>query len=218
MDTLGKNVFINAAMRNNQKMSPEAFVSKWKRIFDPKGGTQNTEQVFKKVNSFTKIDKNNRDDIGLLLWNELSTAQPISPLAMPKAYHDNPNGRMFWMLQSFTLKVLDIGRKDVLWKAANGDHAGAAKAFMSLAGYFILMNGTVDAAKDFVRGKEQLGVMDRVVDNSLRMLGVNKFMIDSAVRQGAGKAVAGLVMPPTTILDDPFRVLKGGGVLDRMLP
>jgi hypothetical protein len=124
---------------------------------------------------------------------------------------------MFYMLQSFNLKLLDTGRRDVIQKARAGDYKGATKAATTLGGYFILMNGSVDQFKNFVRGKELEPVQDIIGNNMLRMFGLNKFVGDQVMNEGLGKAAMGIIAPPTAVLDDPSRVAKFGGVLDRFM-
>jgi hypothetical protein len=228
MDTLGKNVYINAAMAKNQRLDRADFISKWRSTFDPEAvgkrtPAPRTEALFKKVQEFKHINNENREDLGFMLWNELSSAQPISLSQMPKAYLDHPDGRMFFMLNSFTIKVLDIMRREVLvpaTRAENRNLTEAAKNFANLALWFTTMNGTVEMAKDFVRGKDVEGIEKYIANNALKMMGMNKFMFDSANREGLGKAVLNQLMPPTALGDvalDPEKLVKQTPVIGPVL-
>ena len=216
MDKLGKNTFINASLSKNKAMSEVDFKNKWGRFFDVESGPKQLDDLYKQVQGFEKVTPENRENIGLMLANELSQTQPIFLSSLPQRFHDNPNGRMFYMLQSFNLKLLDTMRRDVGQKVAAKDYKGAAKAATTLGGYFVLMNGTVDSFKDFVKGKPQKGAVDIVSSNMMRMFGLNKFVGEQMLSEGLGSAAMGMIAPPMALLDDPARIASFGGALDRV--
>ena len=203
MDRFGKNVFIRAAMKNNQQLDDVAFRAKWSTNFDfdsVDGSTPRTDALLQKVRNFKKIDDTNRDDIGLMLWNELSGAQPISLSSFPEKYLANPNGRVFYMLQSFTLKTFDIMRKDILDAARAGDYKRAASNATKFAGLFVLGNGTIDGAKDFILGRD-VNPNDIMFNNMLKLFGTNKYTLESSERLGIGQAIVNTVAPPAALFD-----------------
>ena len=51
------------------------------------------------------------DNTKLVLFNKLLDFQPVAKSEMPQVYLENPNGRIFYMLKSFTLKQFDIFSK-----------------------------------------------------------------------------------------------------------
>ena len=51
-------------------------------------------------------------DVKLLLWHNLSDMQPVSLSEMPLKYLQNPNGRLLYMLKTFTIKQFDVMRRD----------------------------------------------------------------------------------------------------------
>lgn len=221
MDRFGKNVFIRAAMKNNQQLDDVAFKSKWSKNFDfdsVDGSTPRTDALLQKVRNFKKIDDTNRDDIGLMLWNELSGAQPISLSSFPEKYLANPNGRILYMLQSFTLKTFDIMRKDILDAARSGDYKRAASNAAKFAGLFVLGNGTIDGAKDFILGRD-VNPEDIMFNNMLKLFGTNKYTLESSERLGVGQAILNTVAPPTVLFDaigdsrKALRLLPVGGKL-----
>jgi hypothetical protein len=213
MDRFGKNVFIRAAMKNNQQLDDVAFRAKWSKNFDfdsVDDSTPRTDVLLQKVRNFKKIDDTNRDDIGLMLWNELSGAQPISLSSFPEKYLANPNGRVFYMLQSFTLKTFDIMRKDILDAARAGDYKRAASNATKFAGLFVLANGTIDGAKDFILGRD-VNPNDIMFNNMLKLLGTNKYTIESSERLGIGQALVNTIAPPAALFDalgDSRKALK----------
>ena len=217
VDRLGKNTFIQSALLKNQQLDRDAFISKWRPIFDPDAPAgapaARTEELFQKVRGFRGIDDTNREDIGFMLWNELQEVQPIALSAFPEQYLANPNGRMFFMLQSFTLKLFDVMRRDIIQQAQAGNYRQAAKNATRLSTLFVMNNGSVEAAKNFVTGKEQ-SVPEVVVNNYLKMLGMNKFMFDSAARDGLGTAALQGVTPFTT----PFDITSPEDALELLPP
>ncbi len=215
MDKLGKNTFINASLSKNKAMSEVDFKNKWGRFFDIESGPKQLDDLYKQVQGFEKVTPENRENIGLMLANELSQTQPIFLSSLPQRYHDNPNGRMFYMLQSFNLKLLDTMRRDVGQKVAAKDYKGAAKAATTLGGYFVLMNASVDSFKDFVKGKPQKGAVEMVSGNMMRMFGLNKFVGEQMLSEGLGSAAMGMIAPPMALLDDPTRIASFGGATDR---
>ena len=213
MDRFGKNVFIRAALKNNQQLDDAAFKAKWSKNFDfdsVDGSTPRTDALLQKVRNFKKIDDTNRDDIGLMLWNELSGAQPISLSSFPEKYLANPNGRVLYMLQSFTLKTFDIMRKDIADAARAGDTKRAVANATKFASLFVLGNGTIDGAKDFILGRD-VAPQDLMVNNMLKIFGINKYTVESASRLGLGGAILNTIAPPTAIVDalgDPRKALS----------
>jgi len=67
--------------------------------------------------------KNNRitDDVDALVWAELLEIQPVSKSSMPLKYLENPNGRLVYMLSSFTLTQFDYVRRNIFNQFAAGN-------------------------------------------------------------------------------------------------
>jgi hypothetical protein len=203
MDELGKNTFIQSAMLKNKQMKPEDFKNRWSKIFDPEAQlpgdpTPRTDKLLQETKGFTKITDANREDIGFMLWNELEGVQPIALSALPERYLRHPNGRMGYMLQSFTLKVFDVMRKDIIQNISAGNYKQAAKEATSLSTLFVTTNSGVDTFKSFMLNKET-DVPDIVVNNYLKMLGMNKFMLDGVTREGLGDTLLKQIAPPLAL-------------------
>ena len=202
MDAFGKNTFINAALKRNKQLSKGEFKEKWSTMFDEKGlpETPKTDALFAKVQGFEKITPENKEDIGFMLWNELSSTQPIALSALPKRYHQHPNGRMGYMLQSFTLKVFDVMRKDIYNQVRLGNYKQAASNATKLSSLFVLTNGGVDSFKNFLTGKTDT-LPEVMLNNVYKMFGVNKFTIDNIGSEGLGSTALKIIGPPMAIPD-----------------
>ena len=223
-DRFGKNTFIKGAMLKNQKMTQDEFMQRWGKIFDPDstdGSLPRTQKLWDDVQNFEEITPQNREDIGFMLWNELAGVQPISLSELPQRYLQHPNGRMAYMLQSFTLKLFDVMRKDIVRKLATpGERIEGAKNAAKLSSLFVMLNGGVDSATNFILNKDQ-DLPDIVLNNYMKMAGFNKFMFDNIGREGLGSTVLQTLAPPTVLIDavtDPSKALQqvpiGGKILE----
>ena len=163
-DRYGKNVLLKAGYKKATKAvqseaGTKSLAKKYKEVF----GDDEFNMLVAELKNGEITDR-----VKFYLWNELSDAQPISMSEMPQAYLNAPNCRIFYALKSFTIKQIDLLRKNVIqeYKAGN-----KLKAGRNLAGYMVLvggMNGTVKETKDWVMGKG-FNVED-ISDNSINHL------------------------------------------------
>ena len=117
---------------------------------------------------------------------------------MPEKYLSAGNGRIFYMLKTFTLKQFDIYRNEIYNKLKNGNRSEkiqAIKNLVRLTMFFALANAGADELKDFVLGRKT-DFQDRATDNMLRLFGVSKFITWQARTEGVGTAVAKQILPP----------------------
>ena len=148
-----------------------------------------------------------------MLWNELSEVQPISLSQLPKVYLDNPNGRMAFMLKSFSLKVLDVMRKDIIHEYKAGNKLKAAKNAAYFGGLFGLVNGSVDGLRQVALGRTIDTPEELFANNLVKMFGLSPFMIGTVTQRGAGQAVRDFASPPVALLDALTNVDKAVGAV-----
>ena len=126
------------------------------------------------------------ENIKLWAFNELSDVQPISLSEMPQGYLDAKNGRLLYMLKSFTLKQIDLVRNRVYnqWKA--GNKVEASKNAALLAGYLTTANVSTSVAKDILLGREVRAedIPDRALWSLLGVYGMNEYVYDRYMKQG----------------------------------
>jgi hypothetical protein len=141
--------------------------------------------------------------------------QPIAKSEMPVKYLEMPNGRIFYMLKSFTLKQFDVFRREAIDKLVSGtakEKATAARNLVYLSGVFMLANATADEIKDFVLGRET-SLSDRTVDNIFRLFGASKYDVYNSRERGIGFAVLQRILPPASLFDrlstDTSRLIEG---------
>jgi hypothetical protein len=210
MDRLGKETFINAHIRKvkNNLTNPKRRAEevsrlrrKWNSVFG-----EETEQL---IDDLTKGKFS--DNVAVYLFNQLEDVQPIALSSMPQHYLDAPNGRIFYMLKSFTIKQLDLMRRDILDTLARGDAPEAFRSLASLGTMFILANGSADMLKDFMSGKE-VEMEDTFVDNVWKLAGISRYTGDRLGNSPA-EAIWDTISPPVNVYD---RLLRSVGDSQKM--
>jgi len=212
VDRLGKETLLNSSLKKFNKWSKtekgrEKFRKEWSRYFEG-----DTEKLLEDV-----ANKKLTENVKLLLWHELSGVQPISLSEMPQKYLNHPDGRLLYMLRTFTIKQFDFMRREIFNLARHGKTYEAALNTAKFASLFIAANSGVDALKDFMKGKE-IEMEDHIVDNAWTLVGLNKYTIDGAKRKGPSRAVIDFVAPPISVFDDLYRGIDDPKRLWNLLP
>ena len=222
VDALGKGALMNGTIRRISKevrsiKGVEAIRTKWGAAFG--------EDTSKLIDDFRKFNRGEKfhnkytgetDDFSPLMkelaFAQVSKFQPISMLEMPKMWLKAPNGRFLYMLQSFTLKHLNIWRKDVTKElfTKRGNKIKGAQAALRLASFFTLGNIGVDKINDLMLGKdrdlEQLFIL-----NLYRNIGlINKYDMDRFGSGGYGIGGGGFVGNVMTTFGPPLDPLIDG--------
>jgi hypothetical protein len=201
IDRLGKETLLNAALNRYERAArnPKSRQSRqFRREYGPVFGPEFDSLMDDLAND--RITENVR----LLLFMELAGIQPISLSEMPKKYLDAPNGRIFYMLKTFTIKQLDLLRRNSFAKMNRGEVQEGATDLLRYAMIFGIGNAGADILKDWLLGRD-VKWTDLAIDGMLRLFGGNKFLLDSAAKNGPGEAFFNMLMPPTNVLDDAVR-------------
>jgi hypothetical protein len=201
LDRLGKETLVNAEYSKfsslAKKNDPE-MLNYLSKTFEP-------EEVPQVMKEFANGEMT--ENTKLVMFNKLLDFQPVAKSEMPQIYLEHPNGRLFYMLKSFTLKQYDIFRREAVDDIVSGDKAKMAKGMknlMLLAGSFALANATADEIKDLILGRET-PVEDRVVDNIWRLLGATKYDVYKARQDGIGQTVVKKILFPTSLADRAYQ-------------
>lgn len=151
-DQFGKESTMNAAFRKalnlvKSEKGEATFRKKWADLysFEPKLLDDLVRDL--KTGKIT-------DNVKFHAFNELSDVQPITLSEMPKAYLNNPNGRLLYMLKSFTLKQIDVVRRNVVQQWKKGNKAEAIKNATALAAYLSTLNLGTKVVKDLLKGRD----------------------------------------------------------------
>jgi len=206
MDTIGKEALMNTALENYQKQatkSPGKLKLKIQKMFG--------------IETDGLIDDLKNGDITenvkLLLFYRALDFQPLTLSEMPQKYLSAGNGRLFYMLKTFTTKQFDVYRNEVFGKIKNGDRAEkiqGLKNLIRLSMFFVMANAGADELKDFVL-KRTTDLQDTVIDNILRLFGVSKFNVWTARREGIGSAMIKQILPPFKFADSATRDILSSG-------
>jgi hypothetical protein len=218
VDRIGKETLLNRAYTNYTKqVKTDKGLAEFRKKWLPAFGDDLPELIenLKKGNM-------NSQDVRLLLWHNLSDMQPVSLSEMPLKYLENPNGRAFYMLKTFTLKQFDVMRRDAFQlMKKKGTRTEGAKNLLRYATYFTAGGMSSQALKDFIMGREY-DVSDAFIDNMWKMIGFNKYgaekLADTGVK-GITDAAVSLVSVPTgpyiNMLDDALNYTQYRLGIDR---
>jgi len=200
LDALGKETVINASIEKLIKLAKNPtpqFLKKMELIFGDK------PEVISKVINNLKLGKTT-EDVKLIAFNELLDVQPVALSEMPEQYLKGGNGRIFYMLKTYTIKLFDVYRNEVFQEIAAGNKIQGIKNLIKLTGALVVMNATADEIKDFILNRKT-SLTDRVVDNILKLAGFSKFTIYKARQEGIGSAVAKTILPPFKFIDSAYK-------------
>jgi len=196
MDSIGKEALLNTAFEKYKQeaaKNPMALKQKIRPIFE-----NETDSVIQDL-----LNNDVTDNVKRLVYGRLLDFQPVGLSEMPEKYLTAGNGRVFYMLKTFTLKQFDIFRREVYQDLKNGNakqKAEAMKRFVYLSSLFVLANAGADELKDWMLGRDT-ELSDRVVDNVLRLFGVSKFVTWKARTEGVGSALTRQILPPFKFID-----------------
>ena len=206
MDRLGKTAIVNAAFRKAQKMS---LTSKGRAKLKKQYGTAFDENfdVFIDDLQNRKITSRTKE----YLFNELAEFQPITPAQMPEAYLKSDNGRLMWTLQSFTLKQLNLIRKNIINEFRYGSKKEAIKNAATFAMLIPPSNMAVEYGKERILGKDpdlSDELVQRYVNNALKVFGSSEFAVSKLGSSAKfGDFLLDSFAPPLEVFDG---ILKTG--------
>lgn len=199
VDALGKGALVNSTLRKSaNRMSTrkgeQIFRNEWAAIL----GADDTAKVMKDFKAFKagEIDKPTRlmKDIAFM---DLSKIQPITLLEMPEAYLKNPNGRVMYMLKTFTMKHINLMRQEGFKQIRHGDAKKGIKSLAVLSSFFTLGNMGVDKVNDLILGRDTK-LEDSFWVNLYRNTGLfSKYDVDQMARTGEiYDPIKDLIAPP----------------------
>jgi hypothetical protein len=132
---------------------------------------------------------------------------------MSEQYLKAGNGRIFYMLKSYTLKQFDVFRNESYNKIKTGEKAQVIEGLRNLAYLsmcLVLANAGADELKDLLLGRET-SLEDRTVDNVLRLFGISKFITWKARTEGIGSAMGKQMLPPYKFIDSATKDIVTAG-------
>lgn len=212
IDRVGKLTLVNSTLKKIQKQAKKDDKELLKQLdlyFE--GGAQKVLQDLK--------DGNITDDVKFLMFNTLADFQPVARSEMPQYYLTSGNMKILYILKSFTIKQLDVYRREGIAKINEGIRTGDKKLaveglsnFTRLAAFWIVMGVSADYLKDMLRsafgGDEMDEPEDYVIDNIFKAFGWSRFQQDMIGRDGLSETFFKLFIPPTKSIDNLERDWK----------
>ncbi len=216
IDQFGKNVALNAAVINAaKKTKTEKGI---KELQDKWGEALQPGEMKQLIND---LQKGEMSDIVMdMAFAELSRTQPVSRLELPPAYLNNPNGRILYSLKSFTIKQLDLARREGWNEIKKGDAKSIARGAKNLFDIALIMGlagASTGMVRDFLLNREVDFEATDITDNILKVYGMSQFFMDRALgvskedarirraegdiyaraqESDIGQAALGLIAPP----------------------
>ena len=203
VDKLGKEVNMNAALKEGQALAKNnKGLKKLKNNWEGVMGNQ--------YDSFIKDLKSGEltDNVRYYLWHNLADQQPISLSEMPQWYLDMPNGRVFYALQSFALKQLDVMKRTIINEYKNGNKK---KAVANALRYSAIVGGGntgVQYAKDYASGKDidPYNIPKDILFNTIKVFGVSEYGFKNSLSQGKiDEWFTSMWMPPLGVITAPVK-------------
>lgn len=196
MDKMGKETFINASYKRLKDLANkpnDKFESMLKQVFG-KEANQVKEDLQNDVFS---------ENVKYLLFSELSDFQPISLAEMPQKYLTGGNGRIWYMLKTYTVKLLDVHRNQI-FRQFQTEPKQALQNMVRLAACLIITGVTSDVLKNLITGRP-IDLEDLVIDNLLKLAGFSKWQIYQARREGIFYTALRSILPPLSLINDIYK-------------
>ena len=205
MDSIGKETLINVAHdRYKQMASSDAgrakLMTQLKPIFGP-----SSESVINDL-----LSNNPSDNVKMLLYHKVLDFHPVALSSMPTPYLNGGNGRVAYMLKTYTIQQFDVFRREAWHNMKNGymnaqengyNESNKAQIIegitnmVKLASLLVLANASADEIKDWMLGKETK-FSDNVIENFLVLGGASRYIRTKVSQEGIGSGIASQLMPP----------------------
>jgi hypothetical protein len=200
LDMVGKETLVNAKFRRMQREAAAGNLSPRSRAILARAFDARTAaQVEKDLAAGKKTE-----DTLFTVYSVLADYQPLTQSEYPEYYLRHPNGRIFYMLKSFTLKQFDAFRREAITKIVSGNAGQKVEGFRNLAhlaGLLFLIGVPVDWLKDFIMGRRP-----QLEDILFKLVGVNRWALwQFRERQNPIESAMMLVAPPAPFLVYPLQ-------------
>jgi hypothetical protein len=205
-DDFGKAVHRNtAAMKAFRKAANEdsAFIEELKLYFGDQWQTALNDMKTGQVT----------ENLLFYVFNRVSDRQPITAAEMPVYYHTSPNiaRPFFYMLKSFQLNRMNSIYQNARRDIRNGHYAKGLMGAAIATAVYLAFDTSMKLLKDAIRGRkiDDDEVEDAVIDNSLRMLFMSKYMIESFDYRSPSEVIMNSIKHPfMSVIDDAVRAYK----------
>lgn len=235
LDTVGDKIMSSVGVRKVNRLGQEvAMNAAWRRA----RSLANSPQLAKDLRGWAPqeikalrndlADGERSDLVMSYLFSKLTDIQPVSATALPQAYADHPNGRVFYAMKTYMVKQSQILRDDVFHKFMEAERRGLgtpegqalAKEAATSAGRYVAIVAGLNAFVDEKRKVPRTGEdnYDPVASTARQVVAnVSGGVIDTKASDYGRSTAEGMIPPavqgPAMILDgmldgDPEAVKK----------
>ena len=200
IDSIGKETLMSATIGRLQNEAKRPILSKqfMKEITDVFG--DQTDEVIKAL-------KNDEitDDVKYLAFNKLLDFQPVALSEMPEAYLRAGNGKVFYMLKTWSIKMIDVYRREAIQKMTKKEtFAEGFKNLLYLTGALTLTNATADQLKNIITGQD-IDLDDQVIESMAKLFFASRWEREIMAKEGIGTKIVEEIVPPTNVIDDLWK-------------
>ena len=202
IDAIGKESLINSTIRRLQHQSKN--IQKYKKFMK-----ELTDVFGDKTDDIIRDLQRGEitDDVKYLAFNKLLDFQPVALSEVPEQYLKSGNGKIFYMLKTWTIKMMDIYRREAISKMTKKEtFVEGFSNFLKLTAALVACEATADEIKDIILGRE-MKLSDRVIESTAKLFFASKWERRELAEQGLGARVAGEILPPTNVVDDVWKDL-----------
>jgi hypothetical protein len=212
IDRFGKDVLLNAALRNGQKLAQsQKGIDKLAKTYKKAMGEGEFKQLVNELKDLKQGAKSQR--IKEYLWSELSDVQPISLTEMPQQFLNMPNGRILWALKSYSIKQLDLIRNKIVKEFQQGNVSEGSKQLARYLALVPVIGGTIDETRDLALGRgfnakdilptsRETLMTNNSVEMLLKTFGGNKYVFDKTKKEGIASYAIETIKPPLGYIND----------------
>jgi len=175
IDSIGKQTLIDAViskMRSQAKSKDQNTQAQLRAELEKVFDKQDVSEVIQDLKS-----GNITENIKYLAFNKLLDFQPVALSEVPEKYLSGGNGRIFYALKTWTIKMFDVYRNEAFQDISSGNKQQVIKGFQNLIRLsmaLVLMNATADVIKDLILGRK-IELNDLVIDNIAKLFGLSKY-------------------------------------------
>jgi hypothetical protein len=138
-------------------------------------------------------------------FSNLLDFQPVAASEVPEAYLRAGNGRIFYALKTWSLKIIDVYRRDVYQELKSGDRVLGMQNLVRLTAFVAAFGATADMIKDLISGREVNVDMipDFFVESLAKTFFLNRYIRGKFSEDGLGAGFLGqFFVPPTQAIDN----------------
>lgn len=182
IDRFGKDVVLNASLRKGRLGSLKRD-SKFGKQLDTKYKAAFGDEYEALLNDLRTGQMTDR--VKTYLWSELADVQPIALSEMPVKYLEMKNGRLFYMLKTWTAKQLDLMRRDIRDQWANGNKKQAVSNAVSYSLIVPSFGVSASYVKDSMLGRDPGldEIEPRYIDAGLKMFGASEYLLQKTLEE-----------------------------------